>query len=123
VVVCPRLPAASRLSALGAGLEGHSLFPRRTNVEFVQATGDGRCRVFFYERGVGPTQASSTGSSAVFAVLRRLGLAGDALEIESASSAGGAGQDGPIRLHWQDGIHVQTVTRLICKGEYFENLE
>ncbi len=120
VVLCRRLPAAARLLALGAGLEGHSLFPRRTNVEFVQATGSGRCRVFFYERGVGPTQASSTGSSAVFAVLRRLGLAGDSLEIESAALAGGAGADGPIRLHWQNGIHVQTVTRLICKGEYFQ---
>jgi diaminopimelate epimerase len=120
VVVCRRLPAAGRLLALGARLEGHSLFPRRTNVEFVQATGSGRCRVFFYERGVGPTQASSTGSSAVFAVLRRLGLAGDALEIESASAAGGAGQDAPIRLHWRDGIHVQTLTKLICRGEYFQ---
>ena len=113
VVVCRRLPAADRLPALGAGLERHSLFPRRTNVEFVQATGSGGCRVFFYERGVGPTQASSTGSSAVFAVLRRLGLAGDSLEIESAAG------DGPIRLFWRNGIHVQTVTRLICKGEYF----
>lgn len=119
VVVCRRLPAAARLPALGAGLEGHSLFPRRTNVEFVQATGSGRCRVFFFERGVGPTQASSTGSSAVFAVLRRLGLAGDSLEIESAAG-GGAGKDGPIRLLWRNGIHVQTETRLICKGEYFQ---
>ncbi len=121
VVVCRRLPAAARLPALGAALEGHRLFPMRTNVEFVQPTGSGRCRVFFYERGVGPTQASSTGSSAVFAVLRRLGLTGDSLEIESAAGAGGAGMDGPIRLHWRNGIHVQTVTRLICKGQYFPN--
>ncbi|HOW45103.1 MAG TPA: diaminopimelate epimerase [Candidatus Aminicenantes bacterium] len=121
VVVCRRLPAAARLLALGARLERHSLFPRRANVEFVQASGRGRCRVFFYERGVGPTQASSTGSAAVFAVLRRLGLAGDSLEIESAAAAGGAGQDGPIRLHWREGIHVQTRTRLICKGQYFPN--
>lgn len=123
VVLCRgKLPAPGRLVALGRKLEGHPLFPRRVNVEFVQRTAPGRCRVFYYERGVGPTQASSTGSAAVFAVLRRLGMAGERLEIEPAwreNPGGGTEDDGPIRLRWQEGIWVETKTRIICKGEYF----
>lgn len=121
VVLCRRgLPARKRLIALGEKIEGHRLFPRRVNVEFAAETAPGRCRAFYYERGVGPTQASSTGSAAVFAVLRRLGLAGDSLEIEPAWREGGAADgDGPIRLRWQEGIWVETVTQVICKGEYF----
>ena len=82
VVVCRKLPAAARLASLGKKLEGHPLFPKRVNVEFVQPLGAENCRVYFYERGVGPTLASSTGSAAVFAVMRRLGMAGDQLRIE-----------------------------------------
>jgi len=123
VVLCRRgLPALTRLNGLGETLEGHPLFPKRVNVEFVQPAAPGRCRVFYYERGVGPTQASSTGSAAVFAVLRRLGLAGERLEIEPAWREGPGGraeEAGPIRLRWQDGIWVETVTRVICKGQYF----
>jgi diaminopimelate epimerase len=112
VVLCRQLPAAGRLEALGRRLEGHPLFPKRVNVEFVERPdGAGRCRVYFYERGVGPTQASSTGSAAVFAVLRGLGMAGERLEIE-------CGQE-TLALRWQDGIHVRNRTRIVCRGEYF----
>jgi diaminopimelate epimerase len=123
VVVCRKLPAAARLAGLGKKLEGQPLFPKRVNVEFVQALDAESCRVYFYERGVGPTRASSTGSAAVFAVMRRLGMAGDQLRIEHEPE--------PIRLSWrtvrspspqgdwQDGIHIRIVTRLVCRGEYF----
>jgi diaminopimelate epimerase len=123
VVVSRKLPAAARLARLGKELEGHPLFPKRVNVEFVEVLDAENCRVYFYERGVGPTLASSTGSAAVFAVLRRLGLAGERLQI--------AREPEPIRLHWrtarspspqgdwQDGIHIRIVTRLVSRGEYF----
>lgn len=111
VVLCRSLGASARLEALGKKLESHPMFPKRVNVEFVERTAPGMCRAFFYERGVGPTRASSTGSAAVFAVLRRLGMAGDQLQIEHEPE--------PIRLRWQGGIQVEIVTRLICKGQYF----
>lgn len=110
VVLCRRLPGVARLEALGRKLERHPMFPGGVNVEFVQPGGPS-CRVYFYERGVGPTRASSTGSAAVFAVLRRLGLAGEQLQVEHEPE--------PIRLDWRDGIHIGIVTRLICKGDYF----
>jgi Diaminopimelate epimerase len=120
VVLRRTMPGVARLEALGKKLEAHPMFPKRVNVEFVQARGPSSCRVFFYERGVGPTRASSTGSAAVFAVLRRLGMAGDQLQIEPlAPSPGNGGGDDPIVLRWREGIQVEIVTGLICKGRYF----
>jgi diaminopimelate epimerase len=51
------------VTSLGPALEGHPFFPRRTNVEFVTVASREEIRVRFWERGVGPTQASGTGSA------------------------------------------------------------
>jgi diaminopimelate epimerase len=51
------------LHALGPALELHPLFPRRTNVEFVTVVSPTEIRVRFWERGVGYTMASGTGSA------------------------------------------------------------
>ena len=53
----------SLVAGLGPALERHPLFPERTNVEFVTVRGSGEIRVRFWERGVGPTEASGTGSA------------------------------------------------------------
>ncbi len=65
-------PADDELARLGRALEVHDLFPDRTNVEFVTPRGRDRLRVRIWERGVGITQASGTGSAAatVASVLR-----------------------------------------------------
>jgi diaminopimelate epimerase len=49
---------------LGPLVENDPLFPNRTNVEFVAVTGADRLDVRFWERGVGVTLASGTGSCA-----------------------------------------------------------
>jgi diaminopimelate epimerase len=111
VVICRELPPGDRLAALGKKIEGHAMFPKRVNVEFVQPGEPGSCRVYFYERGVGPTLASSTGSAAVFAVLRRLGMAGESLNIDLGTEK--------IAVSWKQGIFIHNITRLICRGEFF----
>ncbi len=50
--------------SLGAEIESHPAFPLRTNVEFVRVLDRDRIEVRFWERGVGPTLSSGTGSSA-----------------------------------------------------------
>lgn len=49
----------------GPVIEHHPLFPRRTNVEFVQVIGPGEVRQRTWERGAGETLACGTGSAAV----------------------------------------------------------
>ena len=50
------------LAAVGPGIEGHELFPNRTNVSFLRIDGD-RVRARIFERGVGETLSSGTGAS------------------------------------------------------------
>jgi diaminopimelate epimerase len=49
----------------GPLIENHELFPRRTNVEFVQVISPAEVRQRTWERGAGETLACGTGASAV----------------------------------------------------------
>lgn len=59
------------LGEIGPGIEGHELFPNRTNISFVAVDGS-RVKARIFERGVGETLSSGTGASgaAVTAFLR-----------------------------------------------------
>lgn len=58
----------------GPMIENHHLFPKRTNVEFVEVLDPSEIRIRVWERGVGETLACGTGASAsaVACHLRRL---------------------------------------------------
>ncbi|MGD0802219.1 MAG: diaminopimelate epimerase [Terracidiphilus sp.] len=49
---------------LGAEICRHSDFPQQTNVEFVRIVSEREIEIRIFERGVGPTTSSGTGSSA-----------------------------------------------------------
>ncbi len=55
--------AEARMHHLGPRIENHPLFPNRTNVEFITVISPRELRVRFWERGVGVTLASGTGSA------------------------------------------------------------
>ena len=77
------------LGEIGPPVEGHELFPNRTNVSFFSVDGS-RVRARIFERGVGETLSSGTGASgaAVTAFLRgapspiTVELDGGELEVE-----------------------------------------
>jgi diaminopimelate epimerase len=77
------------IGAVGPEIEGHELFPNRTNVSFISAIGS-RVRARIFERGVGETLSSGTGASgaAIAAFLRgasspiTVELDGGELEVE-----------------------------------------
>lgn len=82
------------LPVIGPKIETNPLFPRKTNVEFVQVLGRDELRMRVWERGAGITMACGTGASAtlVAAVLggkadrqARLVLDGGTLLIEWAA--------------------------------------
>ncbi len=62
-VFCEAVADDALLQALGPALERHPFFPQRTNVEFITVLARDEIRVRFWERGVGYTQASGTGSA------------------------------------------------------------
>ena len=63
-VVLGPLPDDERFARLGPALERHPAFPDRTNVEFAVVEAPDRVRIRIWERGVGPTESSGTGSCA-----------------------------------------------------------
>jgi diaminopimelate epimerase len=83
------------LAAIGPAIEGHELFPNRTNVSFLKTDGS-RVRARIFERGVGETLSSGTGASgaAVTAFLRGapsplvVELDGGELEVEISDDLG-----------------------------------
>jgi diaminopimelate epimerase len=78
---------------IGPKIETHSLFPKRTNVEFAQVLGENAVKVRVWERGCGETLACGTGACAAVVagnLLKKLGgkvrvhLLGGDLDVEYA---------------------------------------
>jgi diaminopimelate epimerase len=78
--------------ALGRELERHPQFPSRTNVEFVRVASRRAIEVRFWERGVGPTASSGTGSSA--AVVASVLSGRTARQVTVRTEAG------PLQVSW-----------------------
>ena len=57
---------------VGAAICTHPDFPAQTNVELVRRLADDRIEIRIYERGVGPTSSSGTGTSASAAMMMAL---------------------------------------------------
>lgn len=62
------------VATYGPPIENNALFPRRTNVEFIQIISRTEIRQRTWERGAGETLACGTGSSAVTAACVLNGL-------------------------------------------------
>ncbi|MDD3293730.1 MAG: diaminopimelate epimerase [Geobacteraceae bacterium] len=79
----------------GPLIENHEMFPRRTNVEFVQVISGDEVRQRTWERGAGETLACGTGSSAVTVACVLNGLTGRAI-VNHLSG-------GDLEMEWPDG--------------------
>jgi len=86
------------IEEIGPLIEDHPIFPNRTNVEFARVNSRHEIEVMFWERGVGRTLSSGTGScgAAVAAMLN--GFTARAIDV---ITGGGA-----LRIHWQDDNRV-----------------
>jgi diaminopimelate epimerase len=108
-VVLGPLPDADRFNRLGPALSSHPMFPAGTNVEFAEVESPDRVRILIWERGVGPTTSSGTGSSA---------------SAVAAAAHGGASRDidvvapgGTQRVEWrEDGVHLTGWAEMILEG-------
>lgn len=96
----------------GAEIQRQKEFQKEgVNVEFVRVTGANEIEVRFYERGVGETQSSGTGSCA-----------------SAVASIAGGHVISPVKVHapggtqtvrWIDGnVSLRGPARLICQGEF-----
>lgn len=62
------------ITQLGPKIEKHNMFPRKTNVNFVEIRNKNEIKVRTWERGAGVTLACGTGSCACVVAANKLGL-------------------------------------------------
>ena len=110
-VVLGALPDDARFARLGAGLEKHAAFPAGTNVEFVDVQSPERVQILIWERGVGPTTSSGTGSCAA--------LVGAAAYGGASRTADIVAPGGSQRVEWRDeGVYLTGWAEVICEGQW-----
>jgi len=97
------------LGEIGPEIEGHELFPNRTNVSFLAIDGD-RVKARIFERGVGETLSSGTGASGAAVTAHLLGAASPiVVELEGGELEVEIGEDLAVRLSgWAEPV---------CSGE------
>jgi len=108
-IVLGPLPDAARFNRLGPALATHSMFPAGTNVEFVHVEAPDRVRILIWERGVGPTTSSGTGSSASAVAAAAHGGAARAVDVIAPG--------GTQRVEWNDdGIYLTGWAEIVLDG-------
>ena len=76
-----------RWQSIGQQICGHPDFPYQTNVEFVRVVGPSEIEIRIFERGVGPTSSSGTGTSASAAAVIAQGLVQSPLRVTAPGGA------------------------------------
>jgi len=100
------------LRSVGPALEFHPFFPKRTNVEFVTVLSPSRIRVRFWERGVGYTMASGTGSAS--AVVASIVTGRTGRRVEAACDGG------TLEIEWPEGGSVRQTgeAEILFEGDW-----
>jgi diaminopimelate epimerase len=80
---------------IGAAICVHPDFPQQTNVEFLRIIDPQKIEIRIFERGVGPTSSSGTGSSAAATAAIALGLVKSPLTVVAPGGAQTVEWDGP----------------------------
>ncbi len=91
------------VARVGAALGSHALFPRHTNVGFMQVVDRQRIRLRVFERGVGETRACGTGACAAVAVGRRRGALDTDVQVELPGGTARVSWQGPGQPLWLTG--------------------
>jgi len=111
VILADRLDEP-RLHRIGPALQVHPAFPDAVNVELAHVEAADRVRILIWERGVGPTESSGTGSCA---------------SAVAASFAGGAARDveviapgGSQRVEWdaQNAVWLTGWAEVVLRGRW-----
>lgn len=80
LLVCESIDNAE-IPEIGAFLGANAVFPEGVNVGFCQVLNPGEIRLRVIERGAGETLACGSGACAAVAILQRLGLVGERVDV------------------------------------------
>jgi diaminopimelate epimerase len=107
-----RLPARIEWHQIGREIESHPFFPKRTNVEFIRVLNRDEIDVLFWERGVGETLSSGSGSSAAAVASILKGLTDRKVKVWTSM--------GSLTVEWQPEGQVFQIgpAEVVFEGEY-----
>jgi diaminopimelate epimerase len=97
--------------SVGAEIEGHPHFPRRTNVSFYRSLDAHTIEARFFERGAGATMSSGTGATgaAVAAIVRKSARTPVMVLTEA----------GPLLVRWEEEAYLTGPAEIVASGEFF----
>jgi diaminopimelate epimerase len=100
------------LGEIGPLIESHPFFPNHTNVEFVRVVSNEEIEVRFWERGVGWTNSSGTGSCAATVSSALLGLTGRSVTVRTAG--------GELKVRWSadDQVYLTGAAEVVYQGNW-----
>ena len=98
---------------VGREIESSPLFPNRTNVEFVRIISRKEIEVRYWERGVGKTLSSGTGSCGAVVACILNGFTGRAVKVRTLA--------GTLEVAWHEDMEVLLTgpAELIADGVYY----
>jgi len=107
-----RFPARIEWHQIGREIESHPFFPKRTNVEFIRVVDRGEIEVLFWERGVGETLSSGSGSCAAAVAAMLKGLTDRTVKVGTSL--------GTFTVEWPpDGpVYQMGPAEVVFEGEY-----
>jgi diaminopimelate epimerase len=99
---------------IGPQLERHSRFPNRTNVEFIHVLNDREVEVAFWERGVGVTFASGTGSCGATVASILNGKTGRHVTVHTKA--------GKLQVEWPENgrLKLTSTANIVAEGRFLE---
>lgn len=110
-VVLGPLPDDARFQRLGPALERHEMFPARTNVEFAHIESPASVRILIWERGVGPTMSSGTGSCASLIAAAAFGGADRSADVLAPG--------GTQRVEWEsENVYLTGWAEVLFDGDW-----
>jgi diaminopimelate epimerase len=106
-----RFPARIEWHQLGYEIEFHPFFPKRINIEFIRVLNRKEIEVLFWERGVGETLSSGSGScaAAVASILKN--LTDRKVNVKTSM--------GSLDVEWEEAKVYQTgPAQVVFQGDY-----
>lgn len=104
----------SYVERIGPLLESHPAFPNRTNVEFIHVVNDNEAEVRFWERGVGYSNASGTGSCGAVVACILNGKTGRTVTVHAKA--------GDLIVEWPENgrLKLTSTANIVAEGQYLE---
>lgn len=95
---------------VGAEIESHADFPKRTNVSFIKSVDSHTIDVRFYERGAGETLSSGTGSTGAVAAAIARGMVSSPVQVLTPA--------GPLDVRADNVIYLTGPADIVAVGEF-----